>query len=1175
MDIPGATNSSYTTPVTVAAMDDQSTFDVVVNHSSGSLTSTTATLNVTSAAVGAPSITTQPVNRTVVEGQTATFAVTATGTPSLTYQWRKSGVDISGARASSYTTPPTTAADDASIFDVVVSNGGGTVVSYDVSLTVNPTVGTAPAITMQPVNQTVVEGQTATFTVTATGTPSLTYQWRKSGVDINGARASSYTTPPTTAADDASIFDVVVSNGGGTVVSYDVSLTVNPTVGTAPSITTQPVNRTVVEGQTATFTVTATGTPSLTYQWRKSGVDINGARASSYTTPPTTAADDASIFDVVVSNGGGTVVSYDVSLTVNPTVGTAPSITTQPVNRTVVEGQTATFTVTATGTPSLTYQWRKSGVDINGARASSYTTPPTTAADNASIFDVMVSNGGGTVVSYDVSLTVNPAVGTAPAITMQPVNQTVVEGQTATFSVVATGNPQPTYRWKKNGGNIAGATTSSYTTAATAAGDDGSIYRVVVSNAVGRVFSNRVSLAVNVAVSVPTITTQPMNQAVAEGLTATFTVVAAGNPAPTYQWKKNGGIIAGATTSSHTTAVTAAGDDGSIYRVVVSNATGRVFSDPVSLSVNAVPVRPAIVTQATSQTVAEGQMATFTVVATGNPAPTYQWKKNGGNIVGATAASHTTPVTVAGDDGSIYRVVVSNAVGRVFSNPVLLTVSASAASSDATSSMIHLSVPVDGGDSVESPGDEDGASIVGHGRILHESVDSLIAGTAMVRLIQNGVLVNETGVPLSGGTHSAIFPVQLRVGTGHGTQSAGIDTINTAVALSNSTGADASIIFTLNRPDGTIFRQGGLTLAAYAQLTAFLDQEPFNIPKTWSGTFEFDSTTPLTVTAFRSVVNQRGEFIFTNIPVAPVEAGAISRGVSGELLVPFMASGGGWTTQLALTNPTEERQLGTVHFLGQDSETQSAFPIQVMIDGGPDSTFDYSLPPHSAVHLSVGLSSEPFRVGSARIIPDTSASPSTAAIVSYSRNSTIVSEVSVSQGPTGVLFRTYAESSGAIEAIGSVHSNIAITNSTAENNVVWLELFHLDGTPVGASTSFTLAPRGQMNRFIYELFPDISNGFVGIAQISAGAPVGVFSSRMRVNERKEFVIGALPPVNTEAVGPTSETVFPFFASGAGYSTEFIVFARSGETVSADLSLLSQDGSVVDLISTGDSTGKEQ
>src|SRR6266446_6819024 len=110
---------------------------------------------------------------------------------------------------------------------------------------------------------------------------------------------------------------------------------------TPPSITTQPVDTTVTVGQTAHFTVTATGTNPLSYQWTKNGVNITGATQASYTTPPTTLADDGSHFAVTVTNSAGSVTSNNATLTAE----IPPSITTQPVNTTVPVLQTGKFTV--------------------------------------------------------------------------------------------------------------------------------------------------------------------------------------------------------------------------------------------------------------------------------------------------------------------------------------------------------------------------------------------------------------------------------------------------------------------------------------------------------------------------------------------------------------------------------------------------------------------------------------------------------------------------------------------------------------------------------------------------------------------------------------------------------------------------------------------------------------
>jgi hypothetical protein len=128
--------------------------------------------------------------------------------------------------------------------------------------TPTPALATAPAITIQPANQTVTAGQSATFSVTATGTAVLSYQWKRGGMVVAGATRASYAIPVTAIGDSGAIFTVVVSNGAGSVVSRAANLT----VGLAPAITAQPADQSVAAGQTATFSVAATGTGILTYQ---------------------------------------------------------------------------------------------------------------------------------------------------------------------------------------------------------------------------------------------------------------------------------------------------------------------------------------------------------------------------------------------------------------------------------------------------------------------------------------------------------------------------------------------------------------------------------------------------------------------------------------------------------------------------------------------------------------------------------------------------------------------------------------------------------------------------------------------------------------------------------------------------------------------------------------------
>ena len=570
--IPGATGPSYTTAATTAS-DNGAQFAVVISNGAGTVTSSVAILTVNTP----PSITAQPVNQTVMAGQSVTFSVTATGTAPLSYQWQKNGAPISGATSSSYTTPATTNADNGAQFTVRASNSLGATASNAATLTVTP-APVAPSITSQPTSQNVTAGQTATFSVTATGTAPLSYQWQKNGVAISGATSSAYTTPATTSSDNGAQFTVKVSNSIGSTTSSAATLTVAPAPGT-PSITTEPTNQSVTAGQTATFAVIATGTAPLSYQWRKNAAAIGGATSPSYTTPATTNADNGAQFVVTISNSVGTATSNAATLTVTP-APVAPSITSQPTSQTVTTGQTATFSVTATGTAPLSYQWQKNGTAISGATSSTYTTAATISSDNGAQFVVTVTNSVGTATSNAVTLTVNMP----PAITSQPISQTVTAGQTASFSVTATGTSPLSYQWRKNGANISGATASAYTTPAMTSSDNGAQFTVVISNLAGTVTSSAATITVNAP---PLITVQPVSQNVVVGQTATFSITATGTAPLSYQWQKNGAAISGATSSTYTTPATTSSDNGSQFDVTVINSIGSVTSNTITLTVTA------------------------------------------------------------------------------------------------------------------------------------------------------------------------------------------------------------------------------------------------------------------------------------------------------------------------------------------------------------------------------------------------------------------------------------------------------------------------------------------------------------------------------------------------------------------------------------------------------------
>ncbi|MCW5909770.1 MAG: immunoglobulin domain-containing protein [Cyclobacteriaceae bacterium] len=637
-------------------------------------------------------ITAQPSNQNGCTGQGVSFSVTAIGT-SLTYQWRKgttnlsNGGNISGATSATLSLS-NLVAGDAGNYNCVVSGACPSVTSNNAVLTVNA----SPTITAQPANDTKCAGQTATFSVTATGT-SISYQWRKGTTNLNnGGNISGATSATLTltniATTDAGNYNCVISSSVGcnAVTSNNGVLTVN----TAPAITAHPANDTQCAGASSTFSVTATGT-GLIYQWRKgttnlsNGGNISGATSATLTLSNLVAGDAGNYNCVVSGTCSPSVTSNNGALTIS----TGATITSHPNNDAKCVGASSTFTVTANGT-GLTYQWRKgttnlsNGGNISGATSATLSLTNITTADAGNYNCIVTASCGSPVTSNNGVLTVN----TSPAITAQPSDDTKCVGTSATFTVTATGTGL-IYQWRKgttnlsNGGNISGATSATLTLSNLVAGDAGNYNCVVSGTCSPSVTSNNAALTVNIS---PAVTGQPSNDTKCVGASSTFSVTATGTGL-TYQWRKgttnlsNGGNISGATSATLTLSNLVAGDAGNYNCVVSGTCSPAVTSNNGVLTVNTLP---AITSHPSNDTKCAGASSTFSVTATGTGL-TYQWRNgttnlaNGGNISGATSATLTLSNLVAGDAGNYNCVVSGTCSPSVTSNNGVLTVNISPA----------------------------------------------------------------------------------------------------------------------------------------------------------------------------------------------------------------------------------------------------------------------------------------------------------------------------------------------------------------------------------------------------------------------------------------------------------------------------------------------------------------
>jgi glucose/arabinose dehydrogenase len=229
-----------------------------------------------------------------------------------------------------------------------------------------------------------------------------------------------------------------LARGGGDL--FRVRYTAN----TAPSISSQPANVTVAAGQTASFTVTASGTAPLQYQWQRNGANIAGATAATYSLT-TSAADNGATFRAVVTNVAGTATSNSATLTV--LTNSAPTGTiTAPVDGTSYRGG-QTFTFSGTGTdpedgplPASAFTWQ---VDFHHDDHTHPFVAPTSGIRSGT-FTIADRGETSANVFYRVILTVRDSAGLThiSSVDVRPLTSVVrIESNVANAQLTLDGMP--------------------------------------------------------------------------------------------------------------------------------------------------------------------------------------------------------------------------------------------------------------------------------------------------------------------------------------------------------------------------------------------------------------------------------------------------------------------------------------------------------------------------------------------------------------------------------------------------------------------------------------------------------------------------------------------------------------------------------------------------------------
>ena len=625
-----------------------------------------------------PAIVTGPAARTEVAYTDISYTALAAGSAPLAYQWRFNGAGLPGATNATLLIT-NLQPSQAGAYSVWAYNPYGSVLSTSAVLTI-----LMPAfIASQPLSVRTNAGSNVVFSVSATGTGALSYQWRLRGTNIPGATATSLLLT-NVQLDQSGLYTVAVMDAISTTISQPAELIV--LVKPVPNV--PPPHFVSAVGESVVFTASAYGTLPMGARWRK-----NSGSFVDYVNLPGNVA-TLSLSNLVLTNAGAYTAVFTNYAAPSPTLAQESAkgqllVVKPPLNQMAELGASATFRAPVNGQVLRYFAWEFNGAPLLRGTNPAGSTPVTNLfvvtnvqPEKAGVYTFLVTNAlvyyvtnaGITTTNWmplsaprafaatlGIGIQIDP-----PVIDADPTNRTVVAGTNAAFTVLASGGAPLRYQWYFNSTNLVSDATNASLVLSNVVGAQAGGYSVVVTNGGGMATSQVAQLTVLLP---PSIDTQPADTVAPPGAVVVISATASGSGTLKYQWYKGAASLANETNTLLVIASAQSANAGG-YQLVVTNIYGSVTSRVALLTIG---VAPAFTLQPSGLTVAAGATAEFTADASGDAPLSWQWYRDGAALAGKTARILSI-ANVQPEQAGGYQVVVSNAVGSATSLVAVLVV---------------------------------------------------------------------------------------------------------------------------------------------------------------------------------------------------------------------------------------------------------------------------------------------------------------------------------------------------------------------------------------------------------------------------------------------------------------------------------------------------------------------